>query len=483
MRGSRWAYVLIAAIAVVSIVGAFVYERLLLHITQTELAILVVIFFGVVIVCIGRNLVRRKSDPYELINPILLLFSLYCMMLPLNYLIRTKVPTFVIGIPGVAMPPIFQYTFICIIGLIGLLIGYYIPFGERLARRMPVWTISWREVKIAAILLMLYGLVSFATNVAAYGGLGNYISVGYGPQRYVIQREAVAFGQGLELIGIASVILMFALLKEGRNRWFIITLSFILVGYITISLLIGQRRYIIYVFLMSFILINYGIKPLKVGWTVLTVLVVYAFFFIYAYSRGMWAQFGLIQGIVETYNIAARNPMMILPFAGGEFVPPAKAILEILSDHAFQFKYGASYIVGLIRILPRVGKIWPESLRTLAEWRLATYYPGFYERGVSFNFLTVGEGYANFGYVGVFLHMAFYGFIAKFAYSYFLKNRGNVLVLIVYAIVFFVMLFEGIHGESSQVLWNASHTYVGPFLLIIAIVKFFDYVAKKTNLP
>lgn len=470
---------LIAAIALVSISGAFFYERLLFHITNTELATLVVIFFGIVVVCIGRNLARKKSDPYELINPILLLFSLYCMMLPLNYLIRAKVPTFVVGIPGVATPPIFQYTLVCLIGLTGLLVGYYIPLGARWARRMPVWTISWREIEIAAVLLLLYGLLSFATNVAAYGGLSDYISVGYGPQRYVIQREALAFGQGLELIGIASVILMFALFKTREKRWLIIILSLVLISYVTISLLIGQRRYIIYLFLMSFVIINYGTKPVKLRWAVLTVVVVYAFFFIYAYSRGMWAQLGLIKGVVETYNIAVRNPMIVLPFAGGEFIPPAKAILEILSDSAFQFKYGSSYIVGLIRILPRVGKIWPESLRTLAEWRLATYYPGFYERGVSFNFLTVGEGYANFGYIGVFIHMALFGLVAKFAYSYFLKNRDNVLVVLVYAIVFFVMLFEAIHGESSQVLWNASHTYLGPLILILIVVKVFDYVAKK----
>jgi oligosaccharide repeat unit polymerase len=403
------------------------------------------------------------------------------MMLPLSYLIRAKVPTFVISIPGVATPPIFQYTLICLIGLTGLLVGYYIPLGARWAHRLPIWTVSWREIKIAAALLMLYGFLSFATNVAAYGGLSNYISVGYGPQRYVIQREALAFGQGLELIGIASVILMFALFKERGSRWLIIILSLVLISYVAISLLIGQRRYIIYLFLMAFVLTNYGIKPVKLRWTILTVAIVYAFFFIYAYSRGMWVQLGLAQGFVETYNIAVRNPMIVLPFAGGEFIPPAKAILEILSDSAFQFKYGSSYIVGLIRILPRVGKIWPESLRTLTEWRLATYYPGFYERGVSFNFLTIGEGYANFGYIGVFIHMAVFGFVAKFVYSYFSKYRDNVLVVLIYAIVFFIMLFEAIHGESSQVLWNASHTYVGPFVLILIAVGFLDYVAKKIN--
>ena len=106
---------------------------------------------------------------------------------------------------------------ICSIGLIGLLLGYYLPFGKQYSSRLPVWTISRRDLKITAAVLMAYGLFSFATNIAAYGGFANYIQVGYGAQRYVIQREALHFGSGMEIIGIAALVFMYMSLIEKKR--------------------------------------------------------------------------------------------------------------------------------------------------------------------------------------------------------------------------------------------------------------------------
>jgi oligosaccharide repeat unit polymerase len=479
MKETKVQYILITVITVVSIGFTMLYENLILRFGRVELGISVAIFFGIAAFVVLRNLLARERDPYEIINPILFLYCLYAMMLPINYLVRTESPTLHIGVAGVAISPMFEYMFICTLGLIGLIIGYYLPFGKRVAAKLPLWDASGRELKIAGGILLAYGLLSFATNIAAYGGIANYINIGYGSERYVIQREAVAFGQGLELIGIASIILIFVLLKGKSHRWLILVLASILLAYIVISLLIGQRRYVVYLLIIALVITNYGVARVKLRWTLLFVVIAYLFFFVYAYSREVWAETGLIQGLVETYNIAMENPILILPFAGGEFIPPAKAILEILTDSSFQFRYGMSYLVGLVRILPRVGKIWPDALQTLVEWRMSAFYAGFYERGVSFNFFTAAEGYANFGYLGVLFHMGFYGFIARLAYQYFLENKNSILVLLIYSLVFCVMLFEGIHGEFSQVFWNATHTYVGPLIIMVFLAKFMNIVSKR----
>ena len=479
MKENRAQYLLIATITIMSIGFALLYEDLIMHFGRVELGISVVIFFGIVAFVVVRNLLFRRGDPYEIINPVLLLYCLYAMMLPLNYLVRTESPTLHIGVAGVAISPMFQYMFICALGLIGLMVGYYLPFGKKIADRLPMWEASGRELKIAAGILLAYGLLSFATNIAAYGGIANYINIGYGSERYVIQREAVAFGQGLELIGIASIMLIFVLLKDKSHKWLIPFLALILLTYVVISLLIGQRRYVVYLMIIVLIISNYGIARVRLRWALLFVFVAYVFFFVYAYSRNLWAEMGLLQGLAETYNIAAANPILILPFAGGEFIPPAKAILEILTDGSFDFRYGTTYLIGLVRILPRVGKIWPDALQTLVEWRMSSFYPGFYERGVSFNFFTAAEGYANFGYLGVLFHMGTYGFIARVAYEYFRENKNSILVLLIYALVFCVFLFECIHGEFSQVFWNATHTYVGPLIIMVFLAKFVSNVSKR----
>lgn len=478
MRENSVVYFLIGMIAAISMGFALLYERLVFKTTNTELIIFVGIFVVIVIVCLVGS-IRRKSDPYEVINPVLIIYSLYALMLPLNYLVSLRIPTFEINVPGAATLPIFQYLVICMIGLIGLLIGYHLPFGRRFAQKIPVWEISMRELKIAALILLVVGIISFATRIAGYGGFYSYIKVGYGPQRYVIQREAVAFGHGLEMIGIATILLMLVTLKEKRRRWPIIILVFILICFVIISLLIGQRRFIVYLLIMGFVIFNYGVFRVKLKWTLLAAVLAYGFFFIFAHSRAIWAEFGLIRGITETYNIAVKKPVLFLPFAGGAFIPPSKLILEILTDNSFQFTYGSSYIIAFLRLIPRIGKMMPETLQTLSEWRMNTYYPGLWARGINFNFFTAAEGYTNFGYFGVLVHMAFYGFIAKTVYSYFRENRANTLVLIAYAAIFPLVIFEGIHAEFSQVLWHTVHTNLGPIILIVVLVKFVGYVSTK----
>lgn len=478
MKNVKVEYILIAIIAIISIGIARLYERFLIDIDRAGLWVLVGLFFAVVIYFIIRNLTRKKSDPYEIINPLLITFTLYSMMLPLNYLINIQHFGFAASLRYISKPVIFQYIIICLIGLIGLLIGYYSPFANHLVPKLPAPSITNRELKIAGCILLVLGVLSFATNVAGYGGISSYIKVGYSPQRYVIEREALAFGSGLELIGISSIILMLATFKDKKKIWFIL-LFVIFLWFLSIALLIGQRRYIVYLTLMAFIIFNYWIFRVKLKWFLILGFLAYAFFFIYAHTRTIWAEIGIIKGFIETYNFVVKHPNLLLPFIGGEFIPPAKAIIEVLSDNTFQFKYGSSYLVGLIRIIPRVGKLWPEALQRLALWRLVTYYPGLTEKGHGFVFFTVAEGFVNFGHLGVFLHMFLYGFIAKSIFLYLRQNSTNTFVLLTYAAVFSLMLFEGIHAEFGQVLWYAAHTYIGPLFIIIIIMKITNRSVSK----
>lgn len=473
-------YILGTCIVAISIGIVLLHERFLFYIKTTDLWYFIIFFFAIITITILYNIYRKNADPYEVINPVLIGYALYAMMLPLNYLVTLHVPTFEIRIPGVAFLPMYQYIIICLIGLAGLLIGYYLPLGKQWGERLPVWKISNRELSIAGFVMLAYGLFSFATNVMAYGSLANFIKVGYGPQRYVIQRAAVHFGSGMEIIGVASLILLYiAIIEKKRIR--LLTIVIILATITYITLLIGQRRYIVYLLFMAFIIIHYRFHKIRLRWMVLGAILAYGFFFIYPYTRKMWSEVGFMKGMEETYKVAVAKPELLLPFAGGEFIPPSKIILEVLTDDAFQYQYGATYISGLLRIIPRSGKALPDVLYLLSDWRLKTYYPGLYERGVNFTFFTLAEGYVNFGYLGVFLHMFIFGVITRIIYAYFRKNQNRTVVLVVYAMLFSLMPIESMHAEFSQFIWYITHIYLGPFILVILAVKFLDYVGFRMN--
>lgn len=354
MKKLKFECILITVIGMISIGLALFYENSRMNIDRTGLWVLVGLFFTIVIYGIVRNLIRKGADPYEIINPLLITFTLYSMMLPINYLVNARSLTSAY----VMNPVMFQYLIICLIGLMGLLIGYYSPFARKFVSKLSVPIITNRELRITGLILFVLGIFSFATNVASFGGIGEYIRVGYGGQRYIIMREAFAIGTGLDLIGISLVILMLSTVKDNKKAWFIILLL-IFLGCLTIALLIGHRRILIYVLLMAFVIFNYGCYPIKLKWFIIVGFISYVFFFTYAHTRSIWAELGVIQGTTETFNFVFEHPNLLLPFVGGEFIPPAQVITEVLGDSTFQFKYGLSYLIGLIRILPRAGRIWP----------------------------------------------------------------------------------------------------------------------------
>jgi len=367
---------------------------------------------------------------------------------------------------------------ICLIAIIFLIIGYYSQIPHAIVEKIPVLKITKRDLDIAAYILLVFGIFSFISNIISFGGLAKFIEVGYGAQRHVIMKEASTFGSGLELMGISFILLMYTAFSNRRKVMFVINLI-LLLSILSVTLLIGHRRIIIYIILMAIIIFHYKVFHIKLKWLFLIGFLAYVFFSTYAHTRAIWAQVGIVKGFEATYNFIIEHPNFILPYIGGEFIPPSHALIELLSDNAPQYQYGSSYIVGFIRILPRMGRIWPTGLKTLATWRLDTYYPGLSDKGIGYAFATIAEGYVNFGHLGVVIHMFAYGVLAKSIYLYFKKNSKEIFPVLVYAAFYPLLLFEGIRAEFSQLLWLLSHTYLGPIVLILIFLKVISYAINK----
>lgn len=470
MRNSTSSMIIIA-ISFISIGFALIYEQYITKCSAGILLFLIVLFVLIALCVIVRHLVVRH-DKFEIIVPLLITFTFYSMMLPINFLID---PEYTKSIPNII---VFQYMIVCLVGLTFLIVGYYSPIPRNMIKRMPVLSITKRDITIAAFLLLVFGIVSFISNIISFGGIGNFIAIGYGAKRHVIMKEVFAFGSGLELIGISSILLMFQSFSDKKRLLFIIY-SAMLLSILSITLLIGHRRIIIYIILMAFILFHYKVLRMKTKWFLLAGIFAYVFFTMYAHTRAIWARVGIVKGIEATYQFVVEHPNLMLPYVGGEFIPPAHAVIEMLNDDAMRYHYGTSYIIGFVRIFPRVGRMWPDDLKVLAEWRLDEYYPGLSGRGVGYAFATIAEGYANFGYFGVILHMFIYGVLARSVYLYFKKNSGELFAVIVYAGFFPLLLFEGIRAESSQLLWVLSHTYLGPLIFILVLLKIVNYTINQ----
>jgi oligosaccharide repeat unit polymerase len=470
MQANRTKIITAIFIALIGVGTALFREIVKINVTPEHIWSLIGVFLGIVVLAWIFYFIRKNSDPFEVINITLLSLALYSLMLPINKLVNW---------PHYDYHLLYEYMMICILGLIGFLVGYHSRLTRKVATHMPSVEITDREICLIGVALLLLGVVSFAMVVMSFGGLARYIAIGYGPYRHLLKRATFAFGSGVELIGVAIVLLALVSLRKKKYSYLVIILLFAL-AWLSLNLLVGSRRVVLYFLAMLVITYNYAIRRVNVIWLLLAIIIIYFFFFTYSYTRRMWPTEGIIGGTVETYNFMVEHPHLLLPFASGEFIPPAEVIEELMRDSSLQLKWGTTYVVAIVRIFPRVGQIFPKMLETLSEWRLRTYHPGVYETGAGLAFFTMGEGYVNFGRVGVFLHMVLYGFFAGMVYQYY-KQRKNIFAILLYASIYPLIAFEGIRDAVNRPIWDFTHIYFGPLFLFLLLIKFLTHMAARRS--
>ena len=244
MANKKVGYVVMACIVALSVYLGIVFDHLNVYVDNVTLWIMIIIFLSGVVVVLGLN-VRRDTkesrDYFELINPILIVFTFYTMMLPINDLVSFRFRDPVI---------LFQYLTVAYVGLAGLLAGYFLLRGTKIAGRVPRLTIETNELWLAGMMLLVAGLLSFAVNVLAFGGLARYFGMGYGAQRYLIIRQETTFGYGWEWIGLSMFLFLIAALREKRHSVNLLLVAFIVL-WIVLSFWLGYRRPILYFLLLN----------------------------------------------------------------------------------------------------------------------------------------------------------------------------------------------------------------------------------------
>lgn len=472
MPNKKVGYVVMACIAALSVYLGVVFDHLNIYVDNVTLWIMIIIFLSGVVVVLGLN-VRRDTeesrDYFELVNPILIVFTFYTMMLPINDLVSFRFRDPVI---------LFQYMTVAYVGLAGLLAGYFLLRGTKIAGRIPRLTIDTNELWLAGMMLLVAGLLSFAVNVLAFGGLARYFGMGYGAQRYLIIRQETTFGYGWEWIGLAMFLFLIAALKEKRHSVNLLLVAFIVL-WIVLSFWLGYRRPILYFLFILLISYNYLFKQVRLWPILIAAVVFYVILVAYGYTRSYLPKFGVLRALSETLGFAFRRPDLVLPVAAGEFNLVARSIIEILSSEVAALKFGESYITAVLAAIPGMGRIMGGQLLDLGEWRVITFYPGLYEAGAGLGFHILAEGLINFGLPGVFLHMLCYGLFARLSYMYLCSDSKNPFVVILYASTVPIVVFDAIRSDLTASFFKWTHTYIGPLLLVMVFAHFATAAAGR----
>ena len=130
------------------------------------------------------------------------------------------------------------------------------------------------------------------------------------------------------------------------------------------------------------------------------------------------------------------------------------------------YNYGFSLITDVLVWIPRL--IYPNRPLPISEQFVEVFYPGVRDMGGGYGFFIIQEGYWAFGVVGVFISMAFFGWIVDGLYRQVLKFQRYDLTLFLYAAVYADVVMASIRSGIVG-SFKAGMMHAFPFALVLLI--------------
>lgn len=354
-------------------------------------------------------------------------------------------------------------------GILGLIIGCYVPFFNKYQitkKKQIITPFNLEALKITAILIFLLSLASIGIEIRAYGGFETYFGIGYGGERYLLN-SSVTIGASFQWFIISAIVLgYYGLLK--KRKGFLISSIIIAILAVASFILIGGRSTIIYMVLFGVVLWHYGYKKLPKGVVILGIICGYIFAQIFSIARFYFSS-GIAYAFYKGIAAVIIQPELLLPFNIGEFPFPSRSLLDILKVENLDMQYGVTYVEAIINAIPFLGRFIKVDFN-LNTWYMTTFYNEAYLAGGGFGFSPVAEGYINFGSMGTFFYMLFYGIIVNFVGK---KKATDKKYILLYAGIFPLFLLEGLRIYSASFVYKLTRVYLLPYILYYFLAKFY----------
>jgi oligosaccharide repeat unit polymerase len=167
-----------------------------------------------------------------------------------------------------------------------------------------------------------------------------------------------------------------------------------------------------------------------------------------------------LRNVALTGEITSRNTSnFIEDFATSEFTSASRN-LEILIQYqdSWNFFHGATFINDFTYVFFRIGE-------TAGMWFNREFFFKAYQVGVGYGFSLVGEGYMNFGAIGVVITFALFAFLVRILYR---QSAKNWIALMIYLLSIPIFLYS-IRGDFGTVLAYLLKHIALPLLIIWAI--------------
>jgi oligosaccharide repeat unit polymerase len=437
------------------------------HIDRPELAsatFITWILIGIVAASLIANLIKNR----DILNPLNMVCAIYLLWFGYSPLYIISYRTYDFSTPNHLNNIIVYAELIALIGFVFFLIGYTIPLGKKLSRKLRTPHIAFHKKRIK-ILRLIALVVGLAAAVAYFSQLGG---VSYYWVHLVGERYKYSAGKGYMifltimplLISIYAFCVHKFLGKNDRLAWFYIISGF----FIAIST--GSRgRGILPIILMG-VMIHYiysARRGFLRGWNMRALLKRYAVVGV-AVALLFFAGTMLmeVRRIAHNYSSLSEAVMAVEKGERGEGVSGLGELVFHMTlsnywylslhdylDEYMDLEYGLTIIQAALLPIPRA--LWNGKPADTPGSRFGKIATGYF---VGAPYTYIGDLYWNFHVIGVMFGMLLLGLLIRTLYEWNLRNMvsGGITGILIYGtvipvvIISFAGTFYGAFGTLMQ---------------------------------
>ncbi|MBW6394559.1 O-antigen polysaccharide polymerase Wzy [Thermus sp. SYSU G05001] len=361
-------------------------------------------------------------------------------------------------------------------GLWGVIVGTLLAWvvAKKVSFRVRASHVTPHGVIVGLIFSFVTGWAMMIFLFLRFGGLSAFIQVGYGAERYLIVGDMGFLGFGVDWLIVAFSLLAYTSFSGwwklyGRTyRALLVAFTASLPIWLYLMLMTGGRGNILRLLWIATLLWHYFKKPLKPRQVFLLGGMLYILLVMYGHVRTELVSAPLLEVMKMAFQKVVTEPTLLLPTSFGELINPARALYD-LATHRFEWDYwlGRSYLNIPLIIFPRI--FLHDRPMTPSEWYVWQIDPAFAASGGGLGFVTVAEGYLNFGTGGAFMHMFMLSFVLGCIYYMTirpLRAKSAPFMRAAFVMIYAFISLTGFRIDVAPVLKTVLFGYGLPLLTI-----------------
>jgi hypothetical protein len=397
-------------------------------------AVLIVGVGIVLVLPLAWRAVAGRFDPFEPIVVFAVAWGVMFVVRPSAILIRGDTTFFGVDIE----PTLDRALLLALLGAVAFVIGYEGSVGTRVAARLPTPPAAVRTsvVLACAFAVSALGVLALAAFLLSAGGI-QAVGTFFGGRSDALNDlfdNSTNYLWWASLLVVPAALLSFAVGLVDRRPATAVAAALLVGAALLRTVPVGNRLFLL-VLIGGMVVLVYLHRRKRPGAVALIVACVLGLVVStalqnlrYAENRDSFSSFA-----ESVMSSPSRIVSPLINGADAEMAPALAGALQAVPDE-LPHRYGGATIGDLVRRpIPR--ELWEGKPETPGHELVAAVWPEARERGGFDPALTpLLYFYWDFGLPGVFVGMAFYGFLARALYQYARTHEGNLFAQVLFAL-------------------------------------------------